>query len=488
MVTLGAITPVTADPVDNGSVASVTDQSSLDGTSLDQNDPDSSLGSAGSLTSVLGGASESVSGGGSLSSFASTGSAEDSLGSGSLGSLGCAIGSTGVTGSGSIGSSGGLGHSVPWLNGQTGALPSVGGATSPVRHVTGPSSPNDTVERFNVLGTDLGIMWDDGTGATMLAFGDTIGAADDPICNGLTGNWRSNVLLRSADTDLSDGMDINGAALSSPGQAREILPSLKQPGIEHTVIPTAGISVPHDGAQDGYRQYIDFMSVKSWGTVPGEWTTNYSALAYSDDGGDSWISPTFGMIPQLNPDNAVSTGQAALDSVRLDDGGNANFQMGAFVRDHTQDADDPDSYVYLFGTPSGRNGSAELSRVRQKNIATASKYEYWDGSGWTGDVEDATVVLDGKVSELSVDYNEYLGKYIAMYTKPLSGLVVRTADDLTGPWSSPRTLINPAQVPSIYGGYMHPVSNASGSRYLYFVATTWSDYNVMLLRTDLNAV
>src|SRR5699024_9419076 len=209
--------------------------------------------------------------------------------------------------------------------------------------------------------------------------------------------------------------------LASPGQAKEILPSLKQPGIEHTVIPTAGIAVPNDDADSGYRQYIDFMSVKSWGTVPGEWTTNYSALAYSDDGGDTWISPTFGTIPQLNPDSAVSTGEALMDSVRLNSGGNAHFQMGAFVRDHTENPDDLDSYVYLFGTPAGRSGSAYLSRVRQKDLGKTGAYEYWDGSAWSGDVDDAAVVLDGRVSELSVDYNEYLNKYIAMYTSPLKG-------------------------------------------------------------------
>lgn len=522
-VALGVAAPAGAEPVDNGSMGSVTDQSSLQGTSLDENGA-SSLGSGASVgaagSAALGAVTAPIEGGGSLSSLASTelagsfggnrteaaasagsGSADNgsassgSASSGSAGSssLGCAIGSTGVTGSGSIGSSGGPMHPVPWLNGQSGQLPQVSGPTEAINHITGPSSGNDTIDRFNVLGTDLGIMWDNGHGETLLAFGDTTGAADDPICNGLVGAWRSNVLLRSDDTNLSDGMSLSSAALASPGRAKEVLPSLKINGVEQTVIPTAGIAVPDARAENGYRQYMNFMSVKSWG-VPGEWATNYSALAYSDNNGEDWITPSFGSIPEMaakaaSPDTGQqlsATASAAMDSVRMNTGGNANFQMGAFVRPHDADVNNPDSWIYSFGTPSGRSGSAYLSRVKQKDIGNASLYQYWDGSGWADTPEDAAVVLDGRVSELSVAYNEYLDKYIAMYTHPLKGLVVRTADTLTGPWSDTTTLINPLQVPTFYGAYMHPASSKSGSKELYFVGTTWSDYNVMLLRTDLS--
>ncbi len=484
--------PAVSAPVDNGSMGSVTDQSSLDGTSLGEHGSESlgpvgSIGTAGSAG--IGALTQSVEGGGSLSSLGSTG-----LGGSIGGSAGCAVGSTGTTGSGSVGSSGGPMHPVPWINGQDGMLPYVGGATEAVSHITGPSSTNKTVPRFNVLGTDLGIMWDNGAGQTMLAFGDTTGANDDPVCNGLVGRWRSNVLLRSDDAELSDGMDISSAAMASPGQAREILPSLKQDGIEKTVIPTAGIAVPDADAENGFRQYLAFMSVKSWG-LPGEWTTNYSAIAYSDDNGDTWITPTFGsvmdMVANASPDTgtqAFKTAQAAMSSVRFPTAGNENFQMSAFVREHGADIRDPDSYIYSFGTPSGRSGSAYLSRVRQKDIANASAYTYWDGTGWASSPAQASTVIGGKVSELSVAYNEYLGKYIAMYTHPLKGLVVRTADTLTGPWSDTTTLINPLEVPAFYGAFMHPASNASGESTLYFTGTTWSDYNVMLLRTDLGAL
>ena len=37
-------------------------------------------------------------------------------------------------------------------------------------------------------------------------------------------------------------------------------------------------------------------------------------------------------------------------------------------------------------------------------------------------------------------------------------------------------------VPTLYGAYIHPWSSGAD---LYFAASTWSDYNVMLMKTVL---
>ena len=61
-------------------------------------------------------------------------------------------------------------------------------------------------------------------------------------------DWRSNVLLRSSDRNLSTGEDDG----------------------EITVIPTAGIAV-------GARQYLGYMSVRHWAD-PGQWDTNLAGI------------------------------------------------------------------------------------------------------------------------------------------------------------------------------------------------------------------
>lgn len=63
-----------------------------------------------------------------------------------------------------------------------------------------------------------------------------------------------------------------------------------------------------------------------------------------------------------------------------------------------------------------------------------------------------------------------------------AGVVMRTADELTGDWSRQRMLVDVDTVPDLYGAFVLPHNDGP---HLYYVATTWSDYNVMLMRTDL---
>ena len=225
-----------------------------------------------------------------------------------------------------------------------------------IAELTGMEGTTNTATKWDITATDLGIMWDDGAGGVLTAFGDTFGIWGGPGGGG--DDWRSNVLLHSTDTDLSDGMEFDSAVLDAPGHAGEIIPSLKVPGTEHTTIPTAGIEV-------GGVQYLAYMSVRQSGP-PGMWDTNFSRIAYSSDGGDTWNStdgPTWD-----NPGAETSTG-------------NHPFQMAAFAK--------RDGYVYLFGTPNGRFGGAHVARVAEASILTKAAYEYWTGSAWeTGAVAE----------------------------------------------------------------------------------------------------
>ena len=365
-------------------------------------------------------------------------------------SAGPCTGGTGSLGSSaSSGSSFGGTNPIPWLNGSDGGLPNLKGRSQAVAHLTGLDSPNDSVRRFNVVGTDLGIMWDNGSGQILTAFGDTVGVSRQPFCEGLLGDWRSNVLFRSTDHNLADGMTIDSAPLDGDRHAKEIIPSKKIDGVEMTTIPTAGVEV--NGIQ-----YINFMSVRSWGE-PGEWVTNYSALASSVDNGEKWKVD----LTTVRPNDPLT--------------GNGNFQMGAYVKDG--------GFVYLFGTPSGRKGSVSLARVKEADFANQIAYEYWDGHGWTPTVPAAAKpVIPGPVGEMSVAYNDHLRKFIALYSDGSNPAVMRVADRPEGPWGSPDVLIGSREVSGMYGAYIHPWSSG---RDLYFVATTWSDYNVMLIKTTL---
>ena len=283
-------------------------------------------------------------------SLGSLGSAEDS---GSVGSASRVLGSADRSGSlvreletGSLGNtlSGSLDPVIgsvygmpPWITGEEGTVPVLRGPTQFLQLVTGPTSPTESISRYGVAGTDLGIMWDNGDPVdpqVLMAFGDTMGDCTVP------GNqWRSNVLFRSSDRELSDGITIDSAAMGEDGLAKSIVPRSHLPG-EVTIIPTAGISV--EGVQ-----YLRFMSVANWGQ-PGYWTTNYSGLAYSTDNGENWS-----VVPEL--------ARPITDTVPAGEGAPATdpswraAQMSSFLT--------ADDHLYEYLTPSGRQGAAILARV-----------------------------------------------------------------------------------------------------------------------------
>ena len=351
--------------------------------------------------------------------------------------------------------------------------------TTIVNWVDGPNSPNNTYTRFAISGADLGIMWDNGqTGANdqvLIAFGDTFGD-----CSVSGQQWRSNTLFRSADRNLSDGISVPDPAFGNvyagspvlsatpPGSnfSRQIIASLNLAPTEVTIIPTAGISV-------GTTQYVNFMSVQQWGN-PGQWTTNFSAIATSTDNGETWTANRGTVRPSF---------YFSVPSVWFN-WGNQNFQQGAFVR--------RDGYVYSFGTPSGRSGSAYVSRVPENAVLDLSQYEYWSNPWWnffgTGSwVANspwaATPVISAPVSEMSVQYNDYLNKYVALYTDGSNNVVMRTADNPQGPWSVSQTLVTSTQLPGgIYAPFLHPWSTGHD---LYFNLSLWSAYSVVLMHTTL---
>lgn len=330
--------------------------------------------------------------------------------------------------------------------------------TSLVGWVTGPNSPNDTVGRFAITGTDLGIMWDNGTGnEVLMAFGDTYG-----YCSVKGDQWRYNTLFRSSDRSLAKTISPNGGApMMRPNIAKQILNSPYYADVEKGIIPTAGIAY-------GGKQYMNFMSIRSW-DANGAWTTSFSGIAVSPDNGENW-----GIYPS-------SVRLAAPD--RVPGGhfmpGNENFQQGAFLKPGPGDP-----YLYSFGTPSGRGGSAYVSRVMPDYVPDLRKYEYWNGSTWVAaDPGAAAPVIPGPVGEMSAQYNTYLKQYLALYSNGANDVVMRTAPAPQGPWSPETLLVPSSQYPGgIYAPFLHPWSTG---RELYFTLSLWSAYNVMLMKTVL---
>lgn len=318
--------------------------------------------------------------------------------------------------------------------------------------LTGPLSADHTDLRYQVKGTDLGILWADDRGEVRAAFGDTFGL-------GWTGPgsraipvldlWRSNTLAFSTDRNLADGMRLDRFATGPLLlQAREIVPS-KKAGEELTTIPTGGVHVAG-------RDYLAYMSVRHFAPEGGRWITNHAGVAYSDDGGQTW------------------TEDLAARRVNTPDG-NDPFQVNAFAR--------RDGFVYMIGTPHGRFGDARLARVPERAVLDLAAYRYWTGSGWVPGAHRAAPVVSGPVGELSVHYDEGLGRWLMMYLdESRHEIVLRTASALTGPWSPEQAVASTAQYPKLYGPFLHPLSSGPD---VYFTMSEYDPYHVSLMRVRL---
>ncbi|WP_280265152.1 DUF4185 domain-containing protein [Nocardia wallacei] len=328
------------------------------------------------------------------------------------------------------------------------ARPQVRGVRE-VAKLTGAHSVNRTDKRWQVYGTDLGIMWESAPGEIAMAFGDTVGVGFHPP-GGMGGDWRSNLLAFSSNRDLDRGVVFDRMVTDGRCHAAEVLHSRKKDNIEITTIPTSGFSI-------GERQYLSYMSIRTWNSIPGTFFTNYGGIAYSDDHGQTWTKD-----PHARWDNIF---------------GLANFQVSAMVPQG--------DYVYMFGTPNTRLGSVGLARVPKDQVLNTTAYQYWRDGHWTpvGGAGTATPVVDGPAGELSVRYDPARAVWQMSYLDTAkAAIVVREANSPQGIWSESAPTVSVSQYAELYGGFIHPWSSGSD---LYFTISTWNDYNVYLMHADL---
>lgn len=311
-----------------------------------------------------------------------------------------------------------------------------------VARLTGADSLNHTAQHWNVHGADLGHTFEH-DGDLYMVFGDTWGA------DGVEGaDWRSNTMARISDwDDPAQGLEFAEMIADPHGHAAELLSSRKRDHDEKTVIPTYGIAV------DG-RMYLHYMSVRTW-ERPGHWQVNHSGLATSDDGGHSWTKHADARWP-----------------------GDSGFAQVALTP-HA-------GMVYVLGVPEGRFGGASLARVAPDRLLELDRYEYWDGQRWVrGDHTAAEPIVEAPVGELSVRWSDYHQQWLMMYLdEHRAAIVLRTATDLTGPWSDEQVVVTAAQYPQLYAPYLLP-STGNGAT-VYFTMSVFDPYQVLLLSTTLD--
>jgi len=346
--------------------------------------------------------------------------------------------------------------------------------------ITGPDSINQTNLGYDVGGTDLGIPFYNATNDTMyLAFGDTFSHND------FSGNWRSNVLAKSTDYDLSDGLVIDDFITNPNGVAIPMIDGLHNFGYETTKIPTGGIELFG-------TLYMFYFSIKQW--EPNE--MNYGGVVKSNDNGETWSR-----VYDLSWCTQVSGGYSANIQALVNQDSNFTNGVGDVdISTHYAPSfsqiypiDGKDGYVYILGEGNYRAEGIKMGRVLYEDFEHFEDYEYFRGfendqAVWVkGSAGLITIeqslgnyVIDDYCSEQSIMYNEYLGKWMVTYLRNFGeGIVYRTATNIWGPYSDAETML-PYSYPfanqgnGIYGGFVHEKYTEQNGKIIYFILSQWT--------------
>lgn len=309
---------------------------------------------------------------------------------------------------------------------------------------------------FGVGGTDLGIIVKHGS-EFLFFFGDTFSSVDS-----MTGNWRSNTIAISTDNDPSNGISLDNWIVNpTTGLAKELISSLKVDNVEMTCIPTTAVSI------NGIL-YVYYMSVRHWSITGGMWTCNNASIAVSLDDGQNFSKMT-----------------------NISWGGDSNFILFSIAQPY----DESDEYLYFLSTPAGRLGSCYLCRVNPLKLLNSSEYGYFTGLSltnetiWSTEMDDAVPIFPSPVGEVSVMWNDYLSKWTAFYVNNEDySIVLRTADNLWGPWSEPVVIVDYTEYPSLYGSYVHPELVEDNGEIVYFIMSIYSEYNTFVMSVNVSSL
>jgi Domain of unknown function (DUF4185) len=158
--------------------------------------------------------------------------------------------------------------------------------------------------------------------------------------------------------------------------------------------------------------------------------------------------------PTLSP--AIVSGHPDLIFTQNEPG----FGSAAFVSNGT---------LYVYGC--SYSGGCELGKVDPSSAQNRSAWSFYAGNGsWSSQIGDAVSVFND-ANILSISWNAYLQRYLAVYSPPFSqNVVMRTSMNPEGPWSSEVVAfvaMQPAGGGNVYDALAHAEFDANGGQTIY---------------------
>jgi hypothetical protein len=142
-----------------------------------------------------------------------------------------------------------------------------------------------------------------------------------------------------------------------------------------------------------------------------------------------------------------------------------------------------DDHLYVFACDGddGPGHDCRLARVELAGIHERAAWRYWTGDEWSADMDKVKVLFEG-APIMSVQFNEFLGEWLAVYSAPFSGKIVgRTAPELTGPWSKEGLLYDTGD-DDPYDAVAHAEYEENDGQVLYVTYSRWRSVCVVRSR------
>lgn len=229
--------------------------------------------------------------------------------------------------------------------------------------------------------------------------------------------------------------------------------------------------IPNDCIEFGGRTYLQYTSVSTWGPPAGYDGSLMSGVAYSDDYGVTWTDYAYHWAGDVQGVNQSLYGMWSFAGI------------------------DPDGWLYIFSkrwngshNNTADGGAIQLFRIqpgdfRAGNFGAQQNWAYVGGAWqWTSSATPPTPILTGNnIGEFSV--KRIGGTYCMSYFDVADySIRTRTAARPDAVWTGPTTQIvgnagapghaGKPQVPTLYGGYIHPGSASATS--LTLIVSQWN--------------
>lgn len=324
-------------------------------------------------------------------------------------------------------------------------------------------------------GGDSGVVW----GHSVWAYGDTVLNLEDEKGT----SWHHNSFSSTQDLDASDGITGFDEPVDSKGAPAHYVP----PTDEEEAFNEAHRGDPCAETPCGAR----------WAAWPGapvydearDRAVLFYGLIYAEPGDFNFHGVGQGVALWSSFEAKVE--RQMIDAKQehptlLFQENEPAYGLGATVKD---------GLLYSFACSSDDSFAppCSLARVALESVLDRAAWQYWDGAAWSSDIKSAATLFDG-ASILSVAYNEHLGRYTAVYSAPLSNdVLLRTAPELTGPWSDPVKLFVADRKTSegnVYDANQHAEYQEDGGRVLYVshsrpTGQGWFGAEIAVVRVEL---